>query len=103
MDDVINPFNATSICKLDERIYTSYKKLSGLSRRARYLCHEKPEEAAKKPELIFQTHDKHLSKSIYHLNVILEMAQREYKVDFDIATISCPDLTGKSFSFFKVA
>ena len=46
----INPFNTTSLAKLDENIYVAYESLMSLSRRSRYLVN---------PDVLIQKQQKH--------------------------------------------
>lgn len=102
VDQAINPYSTTSSCKLEEVVYLSYKKLSGLSRRSRYLCHDRSSEAKKTMESSFLTHDKHLAKSIKHLDTILSFLSKEYSVKVKPLQISCPYLKSTTLSFFKI-
>lgn len=69
VEKVTNPNNPMSICKLDETTYAVYQSLSGLSKRSRYMVHEKSANKTNDERLIY---DKHVAKSYRHLNHILE-------------------------------
>lgn len=103
VDLAINPNSLTSVCRLPENAYLAYKKLSGLSRRARYLCHDKPNSSKGRESETFATYDKHLSKSVRHLSILLKMMANVYSVEIDPIGISCAELKGEKFNFFKVA
>lgn len=85
VENAINPFNEMSPTKLNDDIYKSYIKLQNLSRRARYLVHDKPDE---KSDNVFFTYDKHFKKSIIHLDNIISFFENEY--NYHLNTIQLP-------------
>lgn len=85
VDKAINPNNQTSLARLNEDVYTSYKSLYNLSRRSRYLVSEKPsirkEESADHTVLAVKvTHEKHVAKAKKHLNGIIAFFEKQYSV-----------------------
>lgn len=98
VNNAINPFLPLSTAKFTEELYTSYMKLQNLSRRARYLCHDDPKNRENKA---FLTYDKHFSKSIIHLDKLLEFMSVEYSVNFTIIGIECIELRNKRLLHFK--
>lgn len=87
----INPFGNRS-ASLPEDIYLAYEKLSNLSRRSRYLCHERE---VNKPGAHL-THDTHFAKAIKCLDKVLNFMREEYDEDFDQMKLRCIDLKKKS-------
>jgi hypothetical protein len=83
----LNPENITSICKLPEDEYVSYIILHNLSRRARYLVNDKPEDI--KNANAFFTYEKHFAKAIRHLDKLLTYFSTSYQITFDATTIKC--------------
>lgn len=94
----INPYSAVSPCKLPENVYLSYMKLQGLSRRARYLIHE---DYTNKSSSNHFTYDKHLSKAIRHLDVLLNYMTISYKVVFSTQLINCLEFKDTDTKYFK--
>lgn len=103
VDEILNPYKVTSIAKLDEAVYLSYVKLLQLSRRARYLLNENF-DSKNRTDIINGsfTYSKHLKKSIYHLDIIIDFINTAYNENFDQVDIKCLDLNGKTFKFFKI-
>jgi len=87
VDHQINPFGNRP-ASLPNDIYLAYEKLSNLSRRSRYLCHDKH----KSKEGVFFTHDTHFAKSIKCLDKILDFMRDNYDVKFDQLRLRCIDL-----------
>jgi hypothetical protein len=87
----------TSVCRIPDEIYTSYVKLEGLSRRARYLCHEDSINAGNQ----HFTYDKHLKKAVKNLDKILIHFDNLYEIGFDRVEISCAELKNSSLRYFK--
>lgn len=102
VDGIINPYNQTSLGKVNEDIYLSYNKLFHLSRRSRYLLNEN--NSSPKGTLITAsfTNSKHLQKAIYHLDQIISFINTDYKEHFPQVSIKCIDLKGRSFNFFQI-
>lgn len=94
----LNPFTI-SPARLDEDTYKSYIKLQGLARRARYLCHE---NSSVRNEKACFTYDKHFSKAIKNLNILLTFIASNYKVSFNSIPIFCIDLKNYSSPYFVV-
>jgi len=100
VNGAINPYNQTSITKLSEELYTSYIKLQNLSRRARYLCHDNPKN---RDSNAFLTYEKHFSKSITHLDKLIDFISDEYKTQINTVNLKSIELQNKSLSNFKMA
>lgn len=91
--DAINPYGQNYPCMMPEDIYLSYRKLEGLSRRARYLCHE---DNSVRETHAFLTHDKHFKKAICYLDAILFFFDGKYKIDFGQPVVSCVELNNRT-------
>ncbi len=90
VNHAINPYNAVSPNKLDEQAYTSYIKLSQLSRRSRYLVQDA--ERPERPEDAFFTYDKHLAKAIRHLDQLVVYFKIRYGFSVPQVDLNCPGL-----------
>lgn len=88
--NAINPHRPLAIAKVSEAIYLSYVKLEGLSRRARYLCHDSPEIHANVGHLTF---DKHFAKAIRKLDSFLSHFQSCYSLGLPITKVKAPELS----------
>lgn len=91
-------FKDTSIAKIPEEIYTSYVKLEGLSRRARYLCHENSGDNIENTHF---TYDKHLKRALKYLDKVLDYFKSKYGIEFDIIDIDCIELKNESLKYFQ--
>lgn len=104
VSELLNPYNTLSVAKLDEQTYISYTKLLQLSRRSRYLLNEdfkKKEKVDIQPASL--TFERHLNKSIYHLDNIMFFMADKYKVDFLETKILSSESSGISFKYFIVS
>lgn len=98
----INPYNSTAVFSVPQDVYLSYVKLEGLSRRARYLCHDDTSNSGDNKRS-HTTYDKHFAKAIKNLDRILKYFVNEYYVDFGKLEISCVELNSNSgLLIFKV-
>lgn len=96
--NAINPFNSTSLCKIPQDVYLNFQKLEGLSRRARYLCHDDPNNHAKTGHL---THDRHFAKAIKNLDNLLNYFTSLYALTYPKPEVACIDLSqSDSFKIF---
>ncbi len=100
VSNAINPFNTLSPSRLPEDIYLSYTKLQALSRRSRYLINEQKENRETKA---FFTYDKHFSKAIKNIDVVLKYIEKSYSVSFPKTSISCIELKKSPLTFFNVS
>lgn len=100
VSNALFPENLTSICKLNDREYTAYKKLQNLSRRARYLCHD---DSSNRSTDVHFTYDRHFAKAIKNLEILLTFIAKEYKVSFSKTKLKCIDLKGIDFENFMLA
>jgi uncharacterized protein (UPF0332 family) len=96
--DALNPFKQVSVTKVPEEIYLAYLKMEGLSRRARYLCHDNPRELVKNNLL---THSEHLKKTLTNLDLIVDFISTKYKISFLVYYFDLEELKGKKLKFFK--
>lgn len=85
-------------CALPQNVYLAYVKLERLSRRARYLCHEKTEGVEMNAHF---THSLHLSRSVKNLDEILVYFRNAYGIRFDDIHVDCIDLKNATLSIFK--
>ena len=93
--------NPLSLTQLPEDVYLSYAKLEGLSRRARYLCHNEPDK--RDDSIAFFTHEKHFAKAIKNLDKFLTYFSKMYGIDFGKIKIRCGYLDKKSpISIFTI-
>jgi len=84
-ESVLNPYNKLSPAKLDEEIYTAYISLKNLSKRSRYLCHEDNGDS----ERDYPTYEKHLSKAIKKLDLLLSHFNKKYNINHPPYSIKC--------------
>ena len=97
----LNPHNPLAVCKIEEQVYLAYTKLEMLSRRARYLCHDKKEN---KSDSIHFTHDRHFAKAVRNLDKILDLFKTMYELTFIDPVVSCQDLTNnEGLKIFKIS
>lgn len=85
---LISPSSA-GVHQLPTQIYLRYRKLEGLSKRARYMCDEDPSKLDNSPH---PTYDKHLGRAIKILDELLEYFGNLYSISFTQVPIKCPDL-----------
>lgn len=74
--NAISPYGI-SPAKFSEDDYVAFQTLYNLSRRSRYLINENPKYHNSIP---FFTHEKHFSKSIRHLDRIIDLMKARHKV-----------------------
>ena len=96
--DALNPYSF-SPAKLPEEEYTSYISLQSLSRRSRYLVNEK--DGNLKNNNAFFTYDKHLQKSLKHLDKLATYFKDRYKFQLDAVKIDCSGLNYSDLTFIK--
>ncbi|WP_421813528.1 hypothetical protein [Flagellimonas sp.] len=97
VENAINFANPTSLGKVTEDVYVAYSIISKLSRRSRYIIHEKDP----KTDVVCLTYDRHFKKSLIHLNTLLEFVSNEYKVEFEPIHIDCIELQKVNLKYFK--
>lgn len=99
--DIINPYKTLSLGKLPEDEFVAYDSLFSYSRRACYLVNQKDNKL--KTEDVFFTYDKHLAKSIRHLEVICQFFDTKYNLNLPVIPIKCTHLHNQStFKHFKI-
>jgi hypothetical protein len=98
VNQAINPFNI-SPSKLDEKSYLAYAKLQGLARRSRYLCNE---EHSNKSQNAHFTYDKHFSRAIRNLDLLIDFMKSEYNVQLPKIQINCVELKRHQINNFVV-
>lgn len=99
VENAINPEKLSSPSKLDEDSYLQYLKLRNLSRRSRYLCHDKPNIPN---EHAYHTFDKHFAKALPHLDGLLAYMSNAYNVKFDKVSVKCIELKKHKFKIFNI-
>ncbi len=98
--NAINPHNPLSVCKVDIDIYLCYAKIEGLSRRARYLCHDDSKNFSQESHF---THDRHFAKAIKKLDIIISYFTNLYSLKLDTLPIFCADLSSRdNLKNFKI-
>lgn len=95
----INPFRALSPSKLPEDIYLAYTKLQALSRRSRYLINENKEN---REEKAFFTYDKHFSKAVKNIDIVLKYIEKSHGITLPKTAIICMELKKSELSFFTI-
>lgn len=96
--DSLNPYSL-SPAKLPEEEYTSYISLQSLSRRSRYLVNEK--DGNINQDNPFFTYDKHLEKSLKHLDKLSCYFMNRYKFELTPIKINCGGLNFSSLTIVK--
>lgn len=97
---VLNPFNKLSPCALPEGIYTAYINLQWLSRRSRYLINDK--RGGNDADAFF-TSDRHFSKAIRHLDILLVFIKNTYAISFDKTYLLCDRLKADALINFEIS
>ncbi len=97
--NALNTHNPMALYRIPENIYVAYVKLEGLSRRARYLCHE---DFTNRATTEFFTYDKHFAKAIKNLDVIVNYFSTLYKLNITDLEVKCVDLEKTPLVKFKV-
>lgn len=87
VENAINPYVHSPV-KFPDDEYAAYMGLKSLARRSRYLVHE-TDVASTKSHF---TYDKHLARSIRHLEKIIKYLSGIYTIDIDPIKISCIEL-----------
>lgn len=98
--DAINPKNQRSFnidSALPDNEYLAYTKLQSLSRRSRYLVNEK--DANLSSDQVFLTYEIHLSKSLKHLNTIINYFCSKYQFDIIPIKIRCQGIQKGDLSY----
>jgi hypothetical protein len=95
----LNFANTASPARLPEDEYVAYTALQSLSRRSRYLVNEKDNNLSSTQA--FLTYDKHLAKSVRHLNCLLQHFDALYKIRVAPVQINCPEIKAGELKFFK--
>ena len=88
-----------SVTKVPEVTYLAYRSLLNLSRRARYLISEGDNTDDTKEYL---TYDKHFSRAIKHLDVIIDHIKQLYSIEQNKLPIKCLPLKSNSLNNFTV-
>ncbi|RLD53224.1 MAG: hypothetical protein DRI94_00535 [Bacteroidetes bacterium] len=78
VEQAINPYNVLSLAKIEEDVYVAYMALSNLSRRSRYMIHEKSSNKSIETFLIY---DKHVDKAYRHLDKLISFSE-QYHISF---------------------
>lgn len=96
--NAINPKNQLSISSVPDNVYISFTKLLNLSRRSRYLIHDEHKNDA---SITHFTHDVHLKKALFHLDVILKHFSNKYSIEFEKTCMACGPLNN-SLEYFTI-
>ena len=91
--DALNPYSRLSVSKLPEDEYTAYISLQSLSLRARYLASEKDNNL--NATAAFFSRDKHLAKSLRHLETLIVFFADKYGIDLNAIKLKCEDYRGE--------
>ena len=95
----LNPDVQLSVSKLPQDEYDAYIALQRLSRRSRYLVNDKELQS----QAAYFTYDKHMAKSIRHLERLLTYFSTAYNLQISPVNFSCPDLKkSENLRFFNV-
>lgn len=94
IENDLNPFNSTP-CSVNRAVYTSYIKLSILSRRARYLL----EENTTDDSIAHYIKEKHFDKSLKYLDCLLNYFDLEYSLKFPSISIKYKNLKKGELKF----
>ena len=97
--EAINPFNLASPSKFTEDDYSSYMSIKNLSRRSRYLSHEKAKD--KKGKAFF-TNEKHAAKTIRHLDKTIDFMKNKYGAVIEKVNITNPHLKQEEITNFNI-
>lgn len=92
----LNFANTTSLGKVDQNTYVAYSSLSKLSRRSRYIVHEKDPSVSS----ACLTYDRHFIKAIGHLNTLLEFMEDEHRVTCRSVGLDCIELRSRGLKYF---
>lgn len=95
----LNFATATSPARLPEDEYLAYTALQSLSRRSRYLVNEKDNNLSSSQA--FLTFDKHLARSLRHLDKLLQHFESRYSIGVNQVEIKCPEIKDGELKFFK--
>lgn len=95
----LNFASTTSPARLPENEYLAYTALQSLSRRSRYLVNEKDQNLNSVQP--FLTYDKHLARSLRHLNLLIQHFESRYSLGIDSVDINCAEIKTGEMKFFK--
>ena len=100
VDLAINPKNLLSLTRLPDDEYVAYSSLYKLSRRSRYLVNLKDGQIG--AEAASLTHDRHLSKALKHLDLLLEYFNKLYNLNLIIYEVNLPiEAQSHRFNYFS--
>ncbi|RAJ10502.1 hypothetical protein LX64_00105 [Chitinophaga skermanii] len=97
VNNVLNPYNILSVSKLPEAIYLAYVKLQNLSRRARYLCSDNPDE---RTASAFHTSEKYFAKAVRELDKVISYFDQLYNLALAKIDLNCLRLKEDNLNFF---
>lgn len=101
VSEALNTFITVNPSKFDEEAYLSYLALQGLSRRSRYLCSDKDDEASKADIRAHFTSEKHLAKALRHLNNIQKFFSTTYDYNFAPICINCSKIKSDNLDYIS--
>lgn len=96
----LNPAISLSVSRLPEDEYVAYTALQMLSRRARYLVNEK--DGQLNAGQAAYTNEKHLAKSIRHLDKLATYFRQHYKLTLPVVSVTCVGLKQNELICLKV-
>lgn len=97
VEGAINPFGNFS-CKFPKDEYYSYMALKGLARRSRYLVHDDKNNLSTN---VHFTYDKHLARSVRHLDVLIKYIATIHTIDLSPISIACVEIKAvEQFDYF---
>lgn len=94
----VNFENRTSPARLPEDQYLAYMALQSLSRRSRYLVNEKDRQGS--DAIAHFTYDKHVVRSLRHLNRLLEYFEALYQTGVNPIAVVCDELKPGELRYF---
>jgi hypothetical protein len=86
-------YAALSPARLPQDEYLAYTTLQSLSRRSRYLVNQKDDNLTN--ENAFFTYEKHLTKALKHLDVLLHYFNTLYNLELSIDNLQCSLIKNK--------
>lgn len=99
--NAINCSNPLSPARFDEESYVSFKLLSILSRRSRYLIDDDDSRDRTSDSVAFYSSEKHFAKSIRHLQNVIRFIESSHSVVIPPIKIESHRLRTESFSHFE--
>lgn len=99
VENAINSFNTLSPACMPENSFLAFKALNGLSRRSRYLIND---DLTKREELCHFTYDKHFSRAMKKLDILVDFMVNQYSVTIQRVDIKCIELHARDLNHATV-